>query len=38
MKQSAGKFTKTPVKIFAFRKTEEDSVLAYAMLNIQNKL
>ena len=38
MKQSVGKFTKTPAKIFAYRKTEEDSVRAYAMQNIQAKL
>jgi SAM-dependent methyltransferase len=25
-----GKFTKTPVKVFAYQKTEEDSVLAYS--------
>lgn len=24
-----GKFTKTPVKVFAYQKTEDDSVLAY---------
>ena len=33
MKQSVGKFSKTPVKIFAYRKTEEDSVFAYARAN-----
>lgn len=25
-----GKFAKTPVKVFAYQKTEEDSVLAYS--------
>ena len=25
-----GKFTKTPAKVFAYQKTEEDSVAAYA--------
>ena len=34
MKQSVGKFTKTPAKIFAYRKTEEDSVRAYAIQNL----
>ena len=33
MKQSVGKFSKTPVKIFAYKKTEEDSVFAYARAN-----
>lgn len=27
--ESIGKFTKTPVKVFAYQKTEEDSVLNY---------
>ena len=31
MKQSVGKFMQTPTKIFAYRKTEEDSVRAYTM-------
>jgi len=38
MKQSVGKFTKTPVKIFAYRKTEEDSVRAYALQNMKLKI
>lgn len=32
-----GKFTKTPVKVFAYQKTEEDSVLAYARVQTLKK-
>jgi len=38
MKQSVGKFTKTPVKTFVYRKTEEDSIAAYAMQNVKERL
>jgi len=30
LKQSVGKFHKTPVRVFAYMKTEEDSVAAYS--------
>jgi len=32
-----GKFTKTPVKVFAYQKTEEDSVLAYSRVQTMKK-
>merc|ERR1711981_575110 len=32
-----GKFTKTPVKVFAYQKTEEDSVLAYSRIQTMKK-
>jgi len=32
-----GKFTKTPVKVFAYQKTEEDSVLAYSRIQTAKK-
>lgn len=30
--EAYGKFAKTPVKVFAYVKTEEDSVLAYSRI------
>merc|ERR1711862_1007593 len=33
-----GKFTKTPVKVFAYQKTEEDSVLAYSRVQTKKGL
>ena len=38
LKQSYGKFQKTPVKVFAFMKTEEDSVAGYQMMKKSSTL
>ena len=35
--ECVGKFTKTPVKVFAYQKTEEDSVLAYSRVQTMKK-
>jgi len=35
--EAVGKFTKTPVKVFAYQKTEEDSVLAYSRIQTMKK-
>jgi len=37
MPECIGKFTKTPVKVFAYEKTEEDSVLAYSRIQTMKK-
>lgn len=35
--ESIGKFTKTPVKVFAYQKTEEDSILAFSRIQTMKK-